>query len=66
MTCGLECGSKGQARSVRAGRGWCHDVVVTEPQTNGVRPRHWARDHKDTIAASRQLWDAEHPDDVGQ
>jgi DNA-binding HxlR family transcriptional regulator len=26
----------------------------------------WSRDHKDTIAASRQRWDAEHPDEVGQ
>lgn len=26
----------------------------------------WSRDHKDTITASRQRWDAEHPYDVGQ
>jgi DNA-binding HxlR family transcriptional regulator len=26
----------------------------------------WARDHKNMIVASRQQWDAEHPDDVGQ
>ena len=25
----------------------------------------WAREHKDTIASSRQQWDAEHPDDLG-
>ena len=32
-----ECGSEGQARFVRAWRGWCQDVVVTEPETYPAR-----------------------------
>ncbi|WP_158853676.1 winged helix-turn-helix transcriptional regulator [Saccharothrix deserti] len=26
----------------------------------------WSRDHQDTMAAARQRWDAEHPDEAGR
>jgi hypothetical protein len=42
------CGSEGQTRFVRAWRGWCQDVVVTEPETYpaglhrvGDHLQHW-------------------------
>ena len=45
-----ECGSEGEARSVRAWCEWCQDVVVTEPKTYPARLhrvgdhlQHWSR-----------------------